>query len=104
MNIIKFYVSGYSSGTMTTPQVVQANCVKLELKESSEFNALKMYEGSATITCEVYGSINKILEFWVDDALIESKTLSSSGPGVGRQSTVVSNLTHGTHTVEIKLY
>lgn len=103
-NILEFYVSGYNSGTMTTRATKEIKCVQLQLLENEEFSALKMYSGSATITCEVYGAIEKILEFWVDGSCVEKKMLDATNQSQGRQSTTVSGLEHGTHTVEIKLY
>lgn len=103
-NILEFWVSGYNSGTMATHATQEVKCVQLSLLENDEFSPLKMYNGTATITCEVEGAIDKILEFWVDGQLKEQKLLDSSNQSQGRQSTIVTGLTHGTHSVEIKLY
>ena len=75
-NDMEFRVEGARTSNMETiPYAV--NCVKLALKQNSDFTPLTLYNGNFNIVCTVEGKISKRLEFWFDGELKESRDLDA---------------------------
>lgn len=101
-NDMEFRVEGARTTNMETiPYAV--NCVKLALKQNSDFTPLTLYKENFNIVCTVEGQISKRLEFWFDGEMIESRDLDAKDFS-GRQALYMEDITHGSHTVEMKLF
>ena len=101
-NDMEFRVEGARTTNMETiPYAV--NCVKLALKQNSDFTPLTLYQENFNIVCTVEGQISKRLEFWFDGELKESRDLDAVD-FTGRQSLWMQGISHGSHTVEMRLF
>ena len=101
-NDMEFRVEGARTTNMETiPYAV--NCVKLALKQNSDFTPLTLYKENFNIVCTVEGQISKRLEFWFDGELLESRDLDAKD-FTGRQALYMKNISHGSHMVEMKLF
>lgn len=98
---LSVYATGVNSGRSKTI-TYEVSTVELKLETSEKFMNVAPYSSSFTMYCNVYGSIRKILEFYLDGQLVGSKVLSANA--VGEQSLTVKNISHGNHTVKIDLY
>lgn len=101
-NYISFTASGLNSGSMKGPVSTAISCVKMSLKEHNEFSALTLFNTDLNMVCQVEGQVEKILEWYFDGNLVRKDILTKDVEG--RQSCPVKNVTHGAHTVEIRLY
>ena len=101
-NYILFTANGLNSGSMKGPVSAAVSCVKMSLKEHNEFSPLTLYNTDLNMVCQVEGQVEKILEWYFDNNLIAKEILSKDVEG--RRTCPIKNTTHGSHTVEVRLY
>lgn len=102
INKIVVTATGENSGT-TTKSYSNRKCVAMELKASSNFNSLAVYDSSALFYCTPVGEgVDKVLEIYIDNIIQPTltKTISTSNQTV---SVSLPKQTHGYHTVKAAL-
>ena len=100
-SVLTFQAIGTNSGTSKFIQYA-VTTVDLQLLSHTSFNSTSIYGASFTMYCNITGAIEKILDFYIDNDLVGTKTLGRTISGA--QSLTVSNIAHGYHTVRIELY
>lgn len=101
---ITMWATGMNSGESTRKyaEVVTAN---LKLEESATFSNLNFYRPNAvSLQCNAIGAMDKILEFYFDDVLVESRTLNASSENFQSYTVKEELATHGHHLCRMELF
>lgn len=88
---------------------------KLELQLASDFSKISVYDDTLTLRCNVYGDMDKILEYYYDDDTTPVKTVLLNASSSASQTLKVidalksstqeiKTITNGYHKVWIRLY
>jgi hypothetical protein len=101
---LTMYASGINSGESASKSV-DVVTGQLSLTQSQNFSATARYTpDNVKLQCNAIGSMNKILDFYFDGTLVESKKLTSSSENFQSYTVSSSYATHGYHSVRIELY
>ncbi|MGN1342638.1 MAG: hypothetical protein ACI4VL_05380 [Bacilli bacterium] len=78
---------------------------ELKLTNTSDFSPTAIYKkDNVVLKCNAIGNINKILDFYFDDELIEHKILNENSEPTQSYTVPANKCTHGVHKVRIELY
>lgn len=101
---ITLWATGMNSGE-SKKKYTEVMTADLRLEESANFSNLNFYRPSAvTLQCNAIGAMDKILEFYFDDVLVETKTLNSSSDNFQSYTVSEAMATHGNHLCRMELY
>ena len=98
-------VNGKTSNEKTMGQFTMGE-LTLSLSENFK-NNIQFKANSVNIQCNAIGNMNRVLDFYFDNELIETKTLSIGDTGrnvVCEVHKYLDNISHGYHTVRIELH
>lgn len=101
---LKIYAVG-PNHDITSTKTISITFVtsELRLQQPSDFSNTNTYNtGKVALSCEVIGTIDKILDIYFDGELIETRYLDSKA--VSNQSLIFTDVKHGYHTVKVELY
>ena len=97
---LSVYATGVNSGKSKII-TYEVTTVELLLYESEKFSNITPQTGTFTYYCNVSGSVEKILDFYLDGELVESQNLTKSA--TGEQKCTFRNVSHGYHTISVNL-
>lgn len=101
---ITLWATGMNSGE-SKKKYTEVMTADLRLEESANFSNLNFYRPSAvTLQCNAIGAMDKILEFYFDDVLVETRTLNSSSDNFQSYTVSEAMATHGNHLCRMELY
>jgi hypothetical protein len=102
-NKIEFMVKGPKTTKREPSMLDDLSSVRLILKQDTSFTSLSLYDKPRhTLACLVEGLIPKVLDFYYDGSLLESRPLTEEAQSL--QTYTVMDPVHGHHLVEMKLY
>ena len=105
---ILFIYAASDNSPITVTRSLVFSLADLTMIKSSQFSNYNVFKSSnpVTLSCDINGNMDKIIEVLFDNIVIQSEHLNANRNGT-YQATIPagdSRLTHGTHTVEFRLY
>ena len=104
-NVISLTASGVNHDRESPKREIVVSTSVLTLKQSSGFSAVSTYTpNNVVLKCDAEGTLPRILDFYFDEQLVETKLLDSTSLTTQSYAVPSSYCTHGAHKVRIELY
>ena len=101
---LTMWATGMNSGE-SKKKFAEVVTADLRLEESANFSNLNYYRPNAvSLQCNAVGAMDKILEFWFDDVLLETRKLNASSDNFQAYTVAEDKAFHGNHLCRMELY
>ena len=102
MNNIKITISGTNDGSQSY-EYTPINCIRMELKESPDFNPLNAVSGALEFKCMPFGNISKTLKIYIDGEVQPNLTKENFSSSDEEIAITIPPQTHGVHKIKAVL-